>query len=354
MKKRRLKKGVIVFLILFMIIPLILVGTYFYSISSVSKQSEVVSFTVQSGSSKIRIIEELKNARLIRSKYALLTYLFFHDDLNLQAGKYELDRNMNAVDILKKISGGKVLVDTVKVTFVEGKNMNDYIKVISNNFPYTEAEIKEVLASKEFTKELVEKYDFLTDEVLSDNIYYALEGYLFPDTYQFKGDVTIKEIFIKILDNTKVKLETVDLTNTEYTVHEILTLASIIELEASKEEDRPVVSQVFYNRLAKNMNLGSDITTYYAAKKELGEKLTNEDLELINPYNTRKLSAGKLPIGPVCNPSLSSINAALKPSGDNNYLYFVANTCTKEIFYFENLLDHSKKSRELRSICATN
>lgn len=335
MKKRRLKKKVIVILLSFFILIFLLIGLYGFSLKSVSKESEPINFTVQSGASKTKIVEDLKTAGLIRSKTSLLVYLFFNSDLNLQAGKYELNRNMDVAEILKVLNSGNTKAESIKITFVEGKNMNDYIKLISERFSYTENEIKEVLASREFMQELVEKYDFLTDEVLNGNIYYALEGYLFPDTYEFSEKASIKDIIIKILDNTKVKLASLSLENSEYTIHEILSAASIVELEAVSEADRARVAQVIFKRLEMGKGLGMDVTTYYAVKKPLGETLTMSDLRTVNPYNTSEsnsMMAGKLPVGPICNPSLMSIKAVLNPS-DTDYIYFYADIRTHEVFF---------------------
>ena len=344
MKKVRLKKKVIVLFLSLLVLIFLLLGLYGFSLSKVSNSDEIVKFTVEAGSSKIKIVDNLKNAGLIRSPLALKIYLFFHKDLNLQAGQYEVKRNMNATDILEMIHDGKAIHESVKVTFVEGKNMTDFINTIVSNFPYTEDDVKEVLSSREFMKELVEKYDFLTDEVLNGNIYYALEGYLFPDTYEFPKDVAIKDILIKILDNTKVKLEELNLGEQEHSVHEILTMASIVELEAVSEEDRRRVAQVIYKRLELGKGLGMDVTTYYAVKKPLGDVLTMNDLRTANPYNTSESNsgmAGKLPIGPICNPSIMSIKAVLNPS-DTDYIYFYANIKTHEVFFantYEEFID---------------
>ncbi len=335
MKKIRLKKKVIVLGIVFLIFVFLIIGLYGYSLKSISKESEVVSFQVQNGASKVSIVEDLKKAGLIRSKTSLLIYLFLNSNINLQAGKYELNRNMSAVEILKKIGSGHAKTESVKFTFVEGKNMTHFIQLIEDNFSYTEAEIKEVLSSKEFIQELINKYDFLTDEVLNVNIYYALEGYLFPDTYEMSPKASIKEIIIKMLDNTKVKLESLDLNSMDYTIHEILAMASIVELEAVSESDRERVAQVIFKRLEMGKGLGMDVTTYYAVKKSLGETLTMNDLRTVNPYNTSESNAsmsGKIPVGPICNPSLMSIKAVLNPS-DTNYVYFYANIRTHEVFF---------------------
>ncbi len=335
MKKRRLKKKWIVLLLSIIIFLMMGLGLYGFSLQSVSKANEPISFTIQSGTSKAKIVSDLKTAGLIRSKTAVLLYLFLNKDTNLQAGKYELNRNMNVSTLLKTLEKGNTTSSAVRLTFVEGKNMNDYVRLISENFSFTENEIKEVLASRDFVQELVEKYDFLTEEVLNGNIYYALEGYLFPDTYEFGANASIKDILIKILDNTKVKLESLDLKDNEYTIHEILTMASIVELEAVNKDDRARVAQVIYKRLNMGKGLGMDVTTYYAVKKTLGETLTMSDLRTVNPYNTSESNgsmAGKLPVGPICNPSLMSINAVLNPS-DTNYIYFYANIKTHEVFF---------------------
>ncbi len=357
MKKRiRLKKKVVVFFLLFLIFICLLFGLYGYSLKGVSTTSEEVVFVVPNGASKINIATQLKEAGLIRSKYSTLFYLFFNSDLNLQAGTYLLNRNMDVTTILEKIHKGDVHINTVTFTFVEGKTVSDLASVLADKFHFTEKEVKEVLNNKEFVQRMIEKYEFLTDEVLNGNIYYALEGYLYPDTYEVLEDSSIEDIFIKMLDNTKTKLASLDFGNTEYSIHEILTMASIVELEGAKESDRPMFAQVIYKRLETGMTLGMDTTTYYAAQKSRSEGLTINDLNLINPYNTRGTNsamAGKLPVGPIGNPSLNAIEAVLHPS-DTDYIYFVANTCTGETFFTKEYTEHLQKTRELKSICATN
>lgn len=351
MKKIKLRKWVVVVLI-FLILVLAGLGLYGYTLQPVSKESETVTFVVPSGSSKIAIAESLKDAGLVRSKYALLLYLFFNSDLNLQAGKYTLNRNMNPSEILEKIHKGDVQIDTVSFTFVEGKTMNDLASVIASKFSYTETEVKEVLKNEEFIHKMIEKYDFLTDDVLNGNIYYALEGYLYPDTYEILEDASIEEILIKMLDNTSAKLSSLDFSVSEYSIHELLTMASIVELEGSNSEDRAKFAQVIYKRLNLGMTLGMDTTAKYVAQMEG----TNVNYSVMSPYNTRRVDAGmqgKLPVGPIGNPSLDAIKAVLNPS-DTDYIYFVANTCTGENFFNVDLMEHSKKARELKEICATN
>ncbi len=346
MKRTRLKKGVLVFLIGLLLLVVLLISTmgfYFWSLKGLADHKSV-TFTVQEGVSKIDIVEDLKSAGLIKSKMATLAYLALNKDLTLQAGVYTLSADMGVKKIINKINKGDVKLDTVTLTFVEGKNINDYIDLISEKLEVSKSDVKAVLEDKEFIKKLIEKYDFLTDAILNDNIYYALEGYLFPDTYEVLENASVEEVIMLILENTKNKLASIEI-NSDYNLHEILTMASIAELEAVKEIDRKTVAQVIYKRLNLGMNLGMDVTTYYAVKKTLGEELTMNDLNSLNPYNTRNINITGLPVGPICNPSLESIKAVLNPS-DTDYIYFYANIETHEVFFantYEEFIDIQRK-----------
>ncbi len=328
-----MKKSKIIIIVLVVLLLLIggLIGAYFYLLSG-SPNNEIINFTIEAGTSKKDIAKNLKTAEVVKSKNATLIYLFFNKDINLQAGTYEINRNMSVKEIIDLISSGKVKMNTVTITFVEGKNVNDFIKLISSKFSYSEEEVKNVLKNKEFMESLVESYDFLTDEVLNGNIIYALEGYLFPDTYEFLEDTSIENIIVTVLNNTKAKLNELGVSK-DY--HKILTKASIAELEAITYDDRCKVVQVINKRLEMGKGLGMDVTTYYAVNKELGEVLTMNDLSSPSLYNTSELNTfnvGRLPIGPICNPSSEAIKAVLNPS-DTNYVYFYANIKTHEVFF---------------------
>ncbi len=346
MKKIRLKKGVLVFLIILLIIIILIASTlgfYFWSLKGFDDK-EIVTFEVQEGVSKIEIVDDLKSAGLVKSKMGTLAYLVLNKDLMLQAGTYTLSRDMGVKKIISKIYKGDVKLDTISITFVEGKNINDYIDLISSKMGISKSDVKAVFESKEFMQKLIEKYDFLTEAILNDNIYYALEGYLFPDTYEFLENASVEDVITLILDNTKAKLGSIEI-NSDYSIHDILSMASIAELEAVKESDRQTVAQVIYKRLNMGMNLGMDVTTYYAVQKTLGEELTINDLNSNNPYNTRNINNTGLPVGPICNPSLESIKAVLNPS-DTDYIYFYANIETHEVFFantYEEFIDIQRK-----------
>lgn len=312
-------------------------GVLFYSTSlkSVGKSDEEVIFIIKQGTPSKTIIDNMENAGLLRNKYAGYIYMKLHKDINLQAGTYVLNKGMDFKSIIKTLNRGDVLDDSVSVTFVEGKRLKVYAKQISDKFGYTEDEVINVWNDKEYLGELIEKYWFLTDEILNDKLYYALEGYLYPNTYQFKKDASIKEITEKMLNTTGVFLDKYksEIEKSKYSVHEILSMASIIELEAVSYEDREKVSQVIYKRLDTGMTLGMDVTTYYAVQRDMKEELWQKDLVVNNPFNTRVVLG--LPVGPICNSSIESVFASLNPA-DTDYLYFYADVKTGKVYFAQN------------------
>lgn len=321
-KKKKIK---IIIIIGILCLSLLVGGIsyYFYNLKSVSNKSEKVTFVIKKGMSSKAIITDLKDAKIIKDKFVSLVYLKLHRNIILKAGKFELNRNMTTPKIFNKLSFGDSIKDVVKLTFIEGKRNKDYFKQIADTFNYQEEDIIKEINNQEYLNKLIKKYDFLTFKILNSDIYYPLEGYLFPDTYEFYKDESIKSIIEKMLAKTKEVLDnySTSLKRSQYDVHEILTMASIIENEAKFKEDRNIVSEVIYKRLSIKMNLGMDATTYYGVQKTFKDELTMNDLNNNNPYNTRVLSFKGLPVGPICNPSLSSIDAVFNPT-NKGYVYF--------------------------------
>ena len=176
-----------------------LVIFYNASLSAVGDTKDKVTVVIESGTSSRGVVDKLYEANLIKNKYCGYVYLKLNDNLMLQAGTYELNRGMTFEEILEKINNGEALENSIDVTFIEGKRLVNYVKVISDNFPYTEDEILAKLSDKVYLQELIDDYWFLTDEILNDNLYYALEGYLYPDTYRFNKESTIDTIVRKML-----------------------------------------------------------------------------------------------------------------------------------------------------------
>ena len=313
---------------------LLMVGLYFYGLTSVSTKSERVTFTVESDKGTKSIINDLYEAKLIKSKISTMIYVAFNKDIIIKAGTYELDRNYSTKEIFEMLNDGKIKNNTITITFIEGKRLINYVEAISDKFGYSEDEILKVMSDQNYLEELIGKYWFLDKSILNSDIYYPLEGYLFPATYEFYEDASIKVIIEKMLDKTANVLDnySTSLKESDYSIHEILTMSSIIENETMIADQRDEVSQVIHTRLDINMSLGMDVTTYYGARKNLGEELTKVDLNAQNAYNTRNTSFIGLPVGPICNPSEASIKAALNPS-DTDYIYFYAELSTGKLHF---------------------
>ncbi|MBR1413565.1 MAG: endolytic transglycosylase MltG [Bacilli bacterium] len=330
---------------------LVVALVFILGLKPVSDSKKNVKFTVGAGKSKVQIIDDLKTANLIKSKLVTMTYVFLNRSIVLQAGNYELNESMSTQDILKKIAKGDTIESHQDVTLklIEGKTIKKYAEVIAKEFNLDEDEILDTLSDKEYLQELINKYWFITDSILADGIKYPLEGYFFPDTYKIPLKYDIKQIVGVILDNMEKKLEPYKslIENGKYNVHEYLTIASIVEMEGIASEDRKSVSQVIYKRLDTNMPLGMDVTTYYAVDKEMTDVLTANDLRSTSPYNTRNVNmTGKLPIGPITNSSLESIDATFNPS-NTNYVYFYADVKTKKVFFASTYEEFLKYKAEL-------
>ena len=275
-------------------------------------------------------------------------YVKLNNIQGLQAGNYSIDKSWNVSEILEFLKTGKVMKEQVIITFVEGKNMRWIANKIEECTNNTAEDVYNLLKDEEYIKTLIEEYSFITTEISNKNIYYPIEGYLFPDTYYFNGkDVSVKEIFKAMLDKMESVLLNIE-NKTGLTTHELLTMASIIELEGTNVESRKDISSVFYNRLKLNMSLGSDVTTYYAYGIDMGERdLKSSELNSYNPYNTRGPNMqGKLPVGPIASPSLSSLQAAANPN-QTEYLFFVADKNGK-VYFTRNNSEHSAKVLELK------
>ncbi len=352
----KLTKSVKLVSIIIVVVIFIILGTigglYAYTTMPVDVSSEEkVTFVVNQGDSVYSVIDRLGKAGLIRNAKLAKLYVKYNHVETFYAGEYELSKAYPLdmmLSILCGISNAKA--DTISVQFVEGKRIPYYAKVISNKFGYTEEEVLSTMSDKEFLTELKEKYWFITDDILTEGLYYPLEGYLFPDTYEFNKKATIKEIIetmIKKMDSVLTEYKT-DIEGSSYSVHSLLTVASMVELEAVSAEDRALTAGVFYNRLEKGWTLGSDVTTYYDVKKELVDGLTYKDLNSCNGYNTRGTACRKaLPIGPIACVSKSSIVAAIRPT-NTKYMYFVADKNNK-LYFAETQSGHDQNIKDLKN-----
>lgn len=345
----KFKPRPLLLVVLLAVILLILGISWIYLASPVDKNDKKdIEVEITKGISVVKISNFLKEEKLIRSKTLFKVYIKLYSNKTLKAGNYMLNRSMSLSEIVEVLEeGSKFDSNTLKLTFKEGQRITDYAKVIADSTNNNYEDVIAIFKDKNYMSELINKYWFLTNNILQDGIYYPLEGYLAPDTYYFKdSDVDPKEIIERMLDEMNKEL-------TEYrvslgdNVHYYLTMASIVELEGKTLEDRQNIMGVFNNRISAGMHLGSDVTTYYAFQASMSTKLTSEQYNTANPYNTRPTSKVGPPIGPICNPDLTSIQASINPI-NNNYLYFVADSNGK-VYYSRTSDEQNKVIQDLIS-----
>ena len=345
----KFKPRPLLLVVLLAVILLILGISWVYLASPVDKNDKKdIEVEITKGISVVKISNILKEEKLIRSKTLFKVYIKLYSNKTLKAGNYMLNRSMSLSEIVEVLEeGSKFDSSTLKLTFKEGQRITDYAKVIADSTNNNYEDVIAIFKDKNYMSELINKYWFLTNNILQDGIYYPLEGYLAPDTYYFKdSDVDTKEIIERMLDEMNKEL-------TEYrvslgnNVHYYLTMASIVELEGKTLEDRQNIMGVFNNRISAGMHLGSDVTTYYAFQASMSTKLTSEQYNTTNPYNTRPTSKVGPPIGPICNPDLTSIQASINPI-NNNYLYFVADSNGK-VYYSRTIDEQNKVIQDLIS-----
>lgn len=348
-------RNVALILLIILSIFIISIGVFFnINISAMDKKDTTnVIVVIPSKTTTKEIGKILEKEELIRNANFFYVYAKIYKINDMKASTYELNKSMDLKEIVETLQkGNSYNPNAINITFQEGINMRKVASIIANKTNNTEDDVYNKLKDQDYLDKIINKYWFLTDSIKNKNLYYSLEGYLYPNTYTLESkNASVEDIFKVMLDETDKKLTPLkgEIEKSNKSVHEILTLASIVELEGVTDEDRKGIASVFYNRLNKKMSLGSDITTYYALKVELNERgLTDKEFNTANPYNTRgPQMEGKIPVGPVSNPSISSINAVVYPADTENY-YFVADK-NRKVYFTKTYKEHLAKIKELKA-----
>mgnify|MGYP001329637364 CR=1 FL=1 len=320
--------------------------TYYYVTHSLTpvaatKDKKVV-VTIPSGSSTSEIGDILETKGIIRNSTIFRYYVKYKNQSNFQAGVYQLSPGMKIDEITGKLQSGDIYEQVaLKLVVPEGYKVEDIAKTIAKKTNMKEADILKKMKDHQYVEDhYLDKYPFLKESLEDKQITYPLEGYLFPATYSFnKKNPDLDTILEKMLSKTATILDKYNAQisgNSLGSVHKILTMASIVEREAEKDADRKKVAGVFYNRLNKDMPLQSDITVLYALGKSKS-KVSYKDTEVDSPYNTYNQKG--LPIGPINNPSESSIAAVLIPT-NTKALYFYARP-NGEVLFTNTLAEHN-------------
>ncbi len=300
-----------------------------YMFFSVSPRSGTVEIRIDQGESFSTVARKLRDHKVVTNERLFSLWARYSGlEKKIHRGLYRFELPLSPSEVLNRMVLGKGIFQWV--TIPEG---------------LTVKEIGDLLAKMGIVREdeflaAARDPELLASIGLQDK---GVEGYLFPNTYQFIPQTSPREIILKMTEQFRKSVEPLEARHGEddgLTPHEIVTLASMIEKETGVEAERPLVSAVFHNRLKLKMPLQSDPTVIYGIKDFSGN-LTRKDLSVSTPYNTYRIPA--LPPGPICNPGLSSLRAALLPA-PVPFLYFVSkNDGTHQ--FSENLEAHSRAVR---------
>ena len=316
----------------------VIAGFFYYQVSVPAGNSlKPIIVSITPGATLKQISSNLKDHNLIKNSIAFrLLANIRQKQTQIQIGEYELNPSMLPIDILKAITTGQTVLHAV--TIPEGYRITEIADLLAK---------KNIVNKDKFIKESKNK-NLLKSLSLKTK---TLEGYLFPETYHFNKNTSEKKVVSVMLETFKKRLTSHNILDqigrSKLSLHEVITLASLIEKETGKTEERKHISSVFHNRLKKNMRLQTDPTVIYAIK-DFDGNIRKKDLSINSPYNTYRHKG--LPPGPIASPGLKAIIAALNPI-KTNHLYFVSRKDGSHHFS-PNLKEHNQavKKYQLRKV----
>ena len=304
-------------------------------------QTELVSFEIEQGASVKEVSKALEKEGIIRNSKLFNFYLKFKNVSGFKSGLYHVSKSMTLDEIIAELSGQGKDKDqnATKVLIREGEQLTEIAKEVEKSTKYSAEDFMAKVQDEDFLRYLVQKFPkLLTQSFNGYQVKYVLEGYLYPATYDMNDSKTLQMLITEMVAKTdEVMSKYYDkILASDYTLQQIMALASLIEKEGTKLEDRKKISSVFHNRIKENMMLQTDVSVQYALG-EHKEALSLEDLEVDSPYNLYQ-NYGVGP-GPYNSPSEDAIVAALEPE-KTDYLYFLADIKTKEIYYAKTYEEH--------------
>lgn len=304
---------------------------------AVSKPNQAVEVQIPSGSTTKEIAHILKENGLIKYPFMFEIISDFENyDGKYQFGSFILNSNMDYTSMMSSMKKQTAQRETVMVTIPEGVTLQKMGAILEENGVCEAADFISTLQNTSFG------YSFEDDIPQSSLLFYRMEGYLFPDTYEFYKSDTSLNVIKKILNNFESKIDAdikAQMRKKGLTLHELLTLASIIQAEAPNSDQMAMVSSVYNNRLNDKLTfpkLQADPTTKYA-NEVVTPNLGDRSKDIVTAYDTYQ--GDGLPPGPINNPGLDAIVAALNPA-DTNYTYFCTDLRSGVFYYADNLRDH--------------
>lgn len=320
-----MNKKILVFAFLAPAIAVLFSSIQVYYLVLLWKSPETqTEFEIRPGEGFASINARLYEAHLISNPRIFYRYCQWNNLLvRFKAGVFEINPNQNLPELVNLLINGKSIQQSV--TIPEGKNIYEIAHILEGHNILKSQEFLLAAKDREFAKRLGIEGD-------------SVEGHLYPETYQFSKNTTAKKIIEAMVSLFNKKTSEINFQGQKLSKNEIITLASIVEKETGAKHERPIIAGVFLNRIKKNMRLQSDPTTIYGIYERYDGNLKKSDLLDPTPYNTYAIK--QLPIGPISNPGLESIEAVINPAR-HNFLFFVSQNDGTHIFS-EKYSEHAK------------
>ena len=353
-QKNRRKKSIIPMLLTIIVaLGIVILSGFYYMTTPVDKSNNKdVTVEIKENYGSAKIAQELKAKGLIRNEEVFKLYARLSPNTSFYVGKFNLKQSMNLPQIIQELGTKDKATSGNSFALIEG----DSILKIAKNLEKTNLSSEEFLAKvndAEFIKKLQKQFpELITDEVYGKDIKYALEGYLYPAIYDLADDETVEGLITKMVKLTNDKVVPLYKKNSrswkisgqekQISIHDYMTMASILEKESTKSDENKLIASVFLNRLAQGIKLQTDPSANYAADKLTGAP-TQAELSLNSPYNTYAVIG--LPPGPIS--SIGSVSyEALNNAENTDYLYFLHATKGGKAYFSKTYDEHEKLAKE--------
>lgn len=339
---------------LLILIGILLIGGVSYGVYSYQrnnnytavapKNKKNIEIYVPQGTSLQQIGDNLADKKLVHSSQAFTHYVRAHNATNILAGYYELNASMDMATLVESLLAGgsdTPLYPTTVLTMTEGETIDSFANKVGKVKQFSKKEFLAKVNDSKFVNQLARQYpQLLKSDQDAKDMRYRLEGYLYPATYNYENYKSVDELITAMVAKTNAEMLPYyqAINDTDMSVHQVLTVASLVQAEGVGDTDMRKIAGVFLNRLDIDMPIQSDVAVKYALHTNK-VNLSVDDTMVDSPYNLYR-NAGYGP-GPFNNPSIQAIKAVLNPlDRDQKYLYFVANLKTGAITYTTNQSDH--------------
>ena len=352
-KNKKKKSFIPTILTIIVVLGIAALSVFYYMITPVDKSNNKdISVEIKENYGSAKIAQELKTKGLIKNEEVFKIYSRLSPNTSFYVGKFNLKQSMSLPQIIQELGSKNKANSGNTFALIEG----DSILKISKNLEKTKLnkdEFLEKVNDAEFIKKLQKQFpELITDEVFGKDIKYALEGYLYPAIYDISDNETVESLITKMVKLTNEKVVPLYQKNSkswkingqqmQISIHDYITMASILEKESTKSDENKLIASVFLNRLAQGMKLQTDPSANYAADKLTGAP-TQAELMLNSPYNTYVIVG--LPPGPISSVGSASYEA-LNNAENTDYLYFLHATKDGKAYFSKTYAEHEALAKE--------